>query len=207
MVAVGRYPAQIPPAVVVPHWAYYDFTPTGIFDAAVAQQQLGPESSMVISTSQTYPTDTGTAIVTGTNTALFTPTPTGTKTPNPAPNNTGAIVGGVVGGILGVALIALIGFILVRRNQAKNSTTVQYAQGGFNPTAGSQPNLGSPVMAHQPRPGVPYATTGLEYKPYNPSDPSTYPSDAGTSTYYAESLPYSHSPGPRPGQYTGAPQV
>ncbi|GAB1518972.1 hypothetical protein RhiTH_002037 [Rhizoctonia solani] len=190
----------------LPHWAYYDFTLSGVFNAVIASQQTGPESSAVASaTSTSAPTS-------------FISTPpiaTGTNLPGESQSsgsNTGAIVGGVVGGIVGIALIAVIAFIVVRKNKQNQNTGTegQYNQGQYNPQVGHQPSSGAPMMGQYQsvtqHSGM-SPIVGSEHKPYDPSDPSTFPSNYNAPSHYAESIPYSHQPQSRPGQYNGVPEI
>ncbi|KAF8762004.1 hypothetical protein RHS01_00720 [Rhizoctonia solani] len=194
----GGYPLSVPTGVLVPHWAYYDFTLSGVFNAVIASQQTGPESSAVASaTSTSAPTS-------------FISTPpiaTGTNLPGESQSsgsNTGAIVGGVVGGIVGIALIAVIAFIVVRKNKQNQNTGTegQYNQGQYNPQVGHQPSSGAPMMGQYQsvtqHSGM-SPIVGSEHKPYDPSDPSTFPSNYNAPSHYAESIPYSHQPQSRPG--------
>ncbi|KAH7344124.1 hypothetical protein B0J17DRAFT_645366 [Rhizoctonia solani] len=134
-------------------------------------------------------------------------------------SNTGAIVGGVVGGVLGIALVALIAFFVVRKNkQAKpgpnelpptptelsQPATAQYGQYG-----GGQAPYGQYQPVAQPPSFVP--TTPSYYKPYDPSDPSTFPTDPYTnSVNHPESVPplsYSQNADTHPSRYNGIPEL
>ncbi|CAE6417484.1 unnamed protein product [Rhizoctonia solani] len=229
----GGYPLPIPAGVLVPHWAYYDFTLSGVFNAVLASQQTGAESSAVAAATPTASPETGaprtTATPAATSTSIANNNNDDTKSGG---SNTGAIVGGVVGGIVGIALIAgiafivsLVGgivgialiagiaFIVVRKNkQNKNpSAESHYDQSHYNPSLGPQSGSGAPMMG-QYQPVVQNSgmsqVTGSEYKPYDPSDPSTFPTHNHTvPSHYAESIPYSHQTQARPGQYNGAPEI
>ncbi|QRW19269.1 Cell-membrane associated Mucin15 [Rhizoctonia solani] len=136
----------------VPHWAYYDFTLSGVFNAVIASQQTGPESSAVASaTSTVHPL----------------------RESQSSGSNTGAIVGGVVGGIVGIALIAVIAFIVVRKNKQNQNTGTegQYNQGQYNPQVGHQPSSGAPMMGQYQsvtqHSGM-SPIVGSEHKPYDP---------------------------------------
>ncbi|KAF8609350.1 hypothetical protein BDV93DRAFT_141356 [Ceratobasidium sp. AG-I] len=214
VITVGGYPQPVPAGISVPSWAYYDFTGTGVFNAGIAQQQTGPESSAVASATSTSP---ATSVASGASTRLVeTVTATALPVKNTASgSNTGAIAGGVVGGVLGLGLIALIAFVLVRKGKkAKTDGNVgQYAQGGYNPAVGGQPNSAAPMMGqYQPgvqHPGMP-SPGGSEFtKAYDPSDPTTFPTPSHHApSHYPESMQYSQNPSQyRPGQYNGAPEV
>ncbi|CAE6386000.1 unnamed protein product [Rhizoctonia solani] len=205
----GGYPLPIPNNVLVPHWAYYDFTLSGIFNAVIASQQTGPESSAV-----SAPTSTSNP---ASNTTPAVPSATSTNITNgggesqSSGSNTGAIVGGVVGGIVGIALIAVVAFVVVRKNKQNQNKGAegQYDQSQYSPQV---PGGGAPMMG-QYQPAAQHsgmsAVTGSEYKPYDPSDPSTFPNNFNNNapSHYAESIPYSHQPPARPGQYNGAPEI
>ncbi|KDN50128.1 hypothetical protein RSAG8_01464, partial [Rhizoctonia solani AG-8 WAC10335] len=209
----GGYPLSIPSGVSVPHWAYYDFTLSGVFNAVVASQQTGPESSAVAAATPTG-SSASSASTTGATRTTNTVAATGANGPNgngskSSSSNTGAIVGGVVGGIVGIALIAVIAFIVARKDkQNKNpAAESQYDQGHYVPSMGPQPGTGAPMMGQYQQPGIPPAA-GSEYKAYDPSDPSTFPSHNYTApSHYAESIPYSHQTQARPGQYNGIPEI
>ncbi|EUC66764.1 transmembrane protein, putative, partial [Rhizoctonia solani AG-3 Rhs1AP] len=226
----GGYPLSIPSGVLVPHWAYYDFTLSGIFNAVIASQQTGAESSAVTGATSTGSSASATGVSrTSTKGAAATSTSLPSSDDSQSSgSNTGAIVGGVVGGIFGIALIAVIAFIVIRKNkQNKNPATEnQYNQGHYNPST-AQPGTGAPMMG-QHQPVVQHSgmspVAGSEYKPYDPrqvsyvnnqhklklsfSDPSTFPSHTYTApSHYAESIPYSHQTQARPGQYNGVPEI
>ncbi|CAE6391864.1 unnamed protein product [Rhizoctonia solani] len=226
----GGYPLSIPSGVLVPHWAYYDFTLSGIFNAVIASQQIGTESSAVTGATSTGSSASATGVSrTSTKGAAATSTSLPSSDDSQSSgSNTGAIVGGVVGGIFGIALIAVIAFIVIRKNkQNKNPATEnQYNQGHYNPST-AQPGTGAPMMG-QHQPVVQHSgmspIAGSEYKPYDPrqvsyvnnqhklklsfSDPSTFPSHTYTApSHYAESIPYSHQTQARPGQYNGVPEI
>ncbi|CAE6429191.1 unnamed protein product [Rhizoctonia solani] len=206
----GIYPIALPSGVSVPNWAFYDYVTAGVFNQVIASQQSGAESSAP-------PGPSSTAASTATTT---TTTPTAIPVENGSGgSNTGAIVGGVVGGVLGIALVALIAFFVVRKNkqpkpgphelpptptELSQPTTTQYDQ-----YPGGQATYGQYQAVAQPSTFVP--TTPSYYKPYDPSDPSTFPTDPYTnSVSHAESVPplsYSQSADTRPSRYNGVPEL
>ncbi|CAE6425427.1 unnamed protein product [Rhizoctonia solani] len=205
----GGYPLLIPSGVSVPHWAYYDFTLSGIFNAVIASQQTGPESSAV---SSSTPTGTRTSSTSATAVATSTNVPSGSDDAKSSGSNTGAIVGGVVGGVVGIALIAVIAFIVVRKNKQNQNKGAEshYEQSQYNPQTGPQPGSGIPMMGQYQSVGQHTGVSpvaGSAYKPYDPSDPSTFPNNYNAPSHYAESIPYSHQTPARPGQYNGAPEI
>ncbi|KAB5593414.1 transmembrane protein [Ceratobasidium theobromae] len=216
---VGDYPLPVPAGVSIPHWAYYDFTATGVFNAVIASQQSGPESSAVASATSATAVNTRQAGG-GSATAVASPSttlyPTGSSSKSSGSSNIGAIVGGAVGGVLGLALIGVIAFFLVRKGKQTKDTTPasQYPQSNYDPSM-YQPSLAAPMMGqYQPgvqHPGMMSPPPVSEYKSYDPSGTPSMYSTNGTAppAHYAESIPYSHPqhPQPRPGQYNGAPEV
>ncbi|KAG8728160.1 hypothetical protein FRC11_011686 [Ceratobasidium sp. 423] len=206
--APGIYPASIPSGVAVPNWAYYNYVTAGVFNLAIASQQSGPES-----TAPPGPSSTATS-------AGSTATSTSTSIPSNNNNsgggsNTGAIVGGVVGGVLGIALVALIAFIVVRRNKQERPgvdepphTPNEYIQPTTTQYAGTLASYGQyqPVAQSQT-----FAPTIQPYKPYDPSDPSTFPVDpyANSVNHPDTAPPLSYNPtvDARPSHYHGVPEL
>ncbi|CAE6365822.1 unnamed protein product [Rhizoctonia solani] len=208
LTTVGKYPVPLPVGVSVPPWAYYDFTIAGVFNAVLASQQTGHESSAIAA-----PTGTSTlassATSTGTSSGTSVPKPISTQ--SQSSSNTGAIIGGVVGGVLGIGLICLIAFVLVRKRKHEEPAT-KYPETSHKPQVATQPNLATPVAGHVAQyqfgtPNQPMSTP--EYKPYDPSDPSTFPTGPVVPAQYTESLPYSYRPQEAAGQppYANIPQV
>ncbi|CAE6521301.1 unnamed protein product [Rhizoctonia solani] len=166
----GGYPLTLPSGVQVPHWAYYDFTASGVFNAVIASQQTGAESSAVAATpTGSSASATGAPATTTAGEATSTGVPGGNNSKSGG-SNTGAIVGGVVGGILGIALIGIIAFIVVRKGkQNKNAgAPTQYDQSQYAPSMA--PQSGAPMMGqYQPAQHSGMSpVAGTEYKPYDP---------------------------------------
>ncbi|CUA77165.1 hypothetical protein RSOLAG22IIIB_06539 [Rhizoctonia solani] len=193
----GIYPKPIPPDVTIPSWAYYDFTHANVFNAAVASQQSGPESSAISSATNTAvsaPAPTGSApSPNSTHTEIIGDIPTAKPVESQSgPNsNTGAIVGGVVGGVLGLGLIALLAYVLIQKPRSDNL----------------MPNInhsGPSSMAGQASPHQfdTRLTPVVEYKAYNPGDPPAFPigSVMPADGHQVESIPYSYQPRGAPGQ-------
>ncbi|CUA75471.1 hypothetical protein RSOLAG22IIIB_11771 [Rhizoctonia solani] len=220
MITVGKYPAPIPVDVTVPSWAYYDFTNTGVFNAVIASQQSGPESSAVSGATNTLaPAPVPTAVrdpsptSTETETMGDTPTTKPVKPQSESGPTTGAIIGAVVGGVLGIGLMALIAFVLTR-NRKPQDPSLKYPEASHKPPMTAQFNPASPMTGQAPpyqfnAPNQPVPTP--EYKPYDPNDPSTFPTDlvVPANGYHVESIPYSYHSQGTPGQqpYPTAPQV
>ncbi|KAL5637210.1 hypothetical protein ACGC1H_001005 [Rhizoctonia solani] len=203
MVTIGKYPALIPADIKVPSWAYYDFTINGVFNPVTASQLFGPESS---------------AISGATNTRVPVPSTTSTETSNVSrtstnepSSNTSAIVGGVVGGILGIGLIALAGFLLTRKRKDEDPAT-NYSEANHKPATTAQFNSATLIVeqASAYQLGSQLTPTS-EYKPYNPNDPSTFPTTPvmHAHNHDIESIPYSYQPQGVLGQqpYPNIPQV
>jgi len=198
------YPNTVPTQTTVPGWASgIDPTITGTWNATAAQVYAASHVSSPASTSTS-----------------------GSK----KKSNAGAIAGGVVGGIVGLALIGvLVWFFLQRSSRGKGLkvTPAPYTDPGLN--AGymekdghERADMGS---------AAPMMDSGMPLKPYDPEDPSTFPtaSPAPTATTYigqdhsmsgisqqgypgysmGSPDPHSHgSPPPhQPGMYTGAAEV
>ena len=79
-----------------------------------------------------------------------------------------------MGGVLGLGLGALIVFVLVRKHKKAQTdgNPGQYAQGGYNPPVGGQPNSAAPMMGqYQPsvqHSGMPSPGGAGYTKPYDP---------------------------------------
>ncbi|QRV76483.1 hypothetical protein RhiJN_04498 [Ceratobasidium sp. AG-Ba] len=195
---IGRYPLPLPDGTAVPSWAYLDFTQQDSFQVTQAQQYASnnapPESASV---------------------------------PGQLQTSAGAIAGGVVGGVLGLALLGLIAFILIRKKKQQTNLAPSEKYGDH-----TQPDSGYPVQqpysaghytpvpadntGYNPGQGYvqPYAvpnTPGTTYKrPYDPSDPSTFPStpaptNNAPTVYSHNQTDYIHQS--RPGQYNYTPEL
>jgi len=231
-ITIGRYPLPLPPGAAIPSWAYLDFTAQDMFQVNVAQQYAtaNPPPESMSSPGQTQPltssaiapsTSAGTGTRSVSNT-VSTSSPTAAPPPGGS-NNAGAIAGGVVGGVLGLAVLALIAWLLTRKKaqQTQVAPSEKFRAGAHdNGYPVQQPyNAGqyAPVPANQggynnqghPGYAQPYTapdTPGTGYKPYDPSDPSTFPSTpANAPTVYSQG-PTEHSH-PRPGQYNYAAEL
>ncbi|CEL59240.1 hypothetical protein RSOLAG1IB_03173 [Rhizoctonia solani AG-1 IB] len=208
MITVGKYPLPLPTSVNVPSWAYHDFTTAGVFNAVIASQQSGPESSAIAASTGA---STLAPTATSTGTGIVTSVPNPPPTQSPSSSNTGAIIGGIVGGVLGIGLIGLIAFVLVRKRK-HDEPALKYPEAGYKPQTTTQPNTTTPIIGQI----TPYQintsnqpVSTPEYKPYDPSDPSTFPTGPTMPEQYAEPLPYSYRPQGTPGppSYTNVPQV
>ncbi|CAE6417473.1 unnamed protein product [Rhizoctonia solani] len=180
-VTIGSYPRQLPPYVAIPGWAYLDFTSQGTFQPQSAREAAATVSESISAPAQTQrPTSPGTS--------------TPTSTPSGSSINAGAIAGGVVGGVVGLALLAILAWFILRKNTAAKGDpqpiqetypgggyagkydqgagyVVQpYDTGKYTPVPTSQGNGYEPGPAMYEQPYTP-----ATHKPYDPSDPSTFP--------------------------------
>jgi hypothetical protein len=153
----------IPSSIVVPHYAYLDVVKGNSFNVSAAMVAGGPESTPV-----SGPTGPTTPAITSTS------TPTSSSAAATSQKlNVGAIAGGAVGGVAFVGIIgALIYFATMRRRRPSVPTPSTY-------TAFASPMMSDGDMKYNS--AVPTMTSG---KIYDPSDPSTFPSDpVGYSSY------------------------
>jgi len=173
----------------VPVWAYLNPTASGTFDIAAAQ--AAGDSPEVTGTSSIVPTLTkgSQSTLTPSSTASSSSSSSSSK----GSSNSGAIAGGVVGGILGAALIAgIVAWFAIRRKRARSTPSEAYMgdQGGM---------------------GQAYPLTAGTPKLYDPSDPSTYPTQAPSPTIHTSNT--SQFPGSdfdlqsNRQAYTGLPEV
>ncbi|KAH7344111.1 hypothetical protein B0J17DRAFT_202420 [Rhizoctonia solani] len=216
LINVGKYPLPLPGGVTVPSWAYYDFTVADTFNPVIASQQVGLESSAVSGATSTpapvpNPTVAPASTVTGANGSAPTPKPITSQ--SSSGSNTGAIVGGIVGGVLGIGLIGLIAFVLTRKRKTEEPAN-KYPEANHKPPMSTAFNATTPMAGHVPShqfgaPNQPVSTP--DHKPYDPSDPSTFPTATATpdNGHYVESLPYPYQPQGTPGPppYPSVPQV
>jgi len=181
----------IPSNVKVPHYAYLDVVTSDTFNISLAKSATGPEST-------TLPSPTGSI-----------PSPTTASQPAKK-SHAGAIAGGVIGGLVGLALIAGLAFWFLRRRRASAAPSATY-----DPVMTSQTPT---AIATNPMNSFPSTPAP---KPYDPNDPSTFPSNTNEQPGFN---PYTPSPQlypthvtpnytgasqasyPRP-QYTGAPEL
>ncbi|CEL59228.1 hypothetical protein RSOLAG1IB_03161 [Rhizoctonia solani AG-1 IB] len=212
----GTYPIAIPPNVTVPNWAYYDFVTSGVFNLNIAQQQSGPESAAPPGPTNTS-TTAASSLTSYSTYSSTSPVPT-SNDPSSSSPNTGAIVGGVLGGVLGIALLAAIAFIVVRKNRSSKPGPhgLPPSLDPANPALPTTQYAGAPTSYGQYQPVAPNSPTLTHaaqsyYKPYDPSDPSTFPPDIySNTTTHPDSVPplsYSQRSDARPAGYNGAPEI
>jgi len=177
----GTFPNPVPLGTRVPKWAYID-TSIGDNWNYSAAQAVG-DSPEVTGTVSIFPTST-----IGVSQSTLTPSATGTgssSTPTShSSSNSGAISGGVIGGFVGVALVAGAVAWFVRRRRARSAPSAEYMSGQWGHVA-------------------PYPLT---QRLYDPSDPTTFPSNV----FLPASEHHSSSSGhhqPHDGGYIGLPEI
>ncbi|KAF8733698.1 hypothetical protein AX14_003625 [Amanita brunnescens Koide BX004] len=190
-VSVGVFPAQIPAGTAVPHWAYIDVTTLGEFNATLAQQLNGPES-----TAGPQPT------------AASSLTPSSTHSASSSPHDStiiGPIIGGVVGGVAFLALLSLAVMLLLRRRRQLGASVK------LMPTT-----LYPGELLSEDKGANLYRTQSHGPLLYDPSDPRTFPPTptplwsraavVSTENVTVTTTGSTHSSGP--GQsYTGVPEL
>ncbi|KLO10743.1 hypothetical protein SCHPADRAFT_906630 [Schizopora paradoxa] len=218
-VYVGVFPQDIPAGTGVPAWAYSNVTSSNIFTPQIAVGNTASESTAT--NQQTTQTAAGGASPTGGSSS------SSSSSGKKSSSNTGAIAGGVVGGVVFLALVGLLAFFLIRRNK-KNSSGVRVSDTNSSPLMMDQKGdpyhnggLATPLSApygtpYSPPPGIsPYPQESFAQKPYNPDDPSTFPTSpapptmnsqyTGGNVSYSGSMPMPQHP-PQ-GAYSGAPEI
>jgi len=170
VVSVG-FPEATPAGTIIPGWATLDPTTTGTWNATAAEEYAtaNPATSSAAGSSKHS-------------------------------SDVGPIVGGVVGGI---ALLAILGVIIwyylrhrgPREGKGEKVTPIPYGVGGGSPLDhgyNQDGTLEKDMPNHRVDMGTPapllgggmFRNGGQNMKPYDPSDPSTFPiSPAPTSTY------------------------
>jgi len=173
----GTFPFTIPRGTAVPHWAFdTSVASTNRFNVTLAQQEGDSPESIASAATSSSNAPAGTA-----------PAPANHKKSTPI----GAIVGGAVGGVVVLGLIgALIAFFMIRSKKKKQAPSQQFA--GYSDSSAVNGNgtiadekrysyypvsPGSTGYAGSPPPQTTttFAPT-MPFKPYNPDDPSTFPS-------------------------------
>jgi len=158
--APGFFPDAIPAATRVPNWAYLDPAESGYWNESLAQS--AGDSPEVTGSASNVPSSTSnqTTITPGTSSRA-------SSSSSKSNSNAGAIAGGVVGGIVGVALIAglVAWFTILRRRRHAPSADYISSQGSDMGVVSYPTDIGRPKL-------------------YDPSDPSTYPTRATSTTIH-----------------------
>ncbi|KZS96129.1 hypothetical protein SISNIDRAFT_451821 [Sistotremastrum niveocremeum HHB9708] len=175
------FPLPIPSGVTVPHWAFQDVNSSGNFNATLAQADGdSPESTAPAPSSTSTSSSSSTSSQSSSSSGSSGGSSSGHK------SNTGAIAGGVVGGVVALLLIGLLAFFFMRKRRGSQADRV--APGAYENAA-----IDGPI--HTPDTAV-GSYGNMSQKPYDPSDPSTFPSSAmsyGTSNNAAYSHGYNSS--------------
>ncbi|KAJ3794982.1 hypothetical protein GGU11DRAFT_758701 [Lentinula aff. detonsa] len=177
----GPFPENIPSGTKVPRWAYQNVT---------AEDDFNPTEAQAVGDA---PESTGTAPPTG-STSVSTPTVTSSALNQGKKTNAGAIAGGVVGGVV-VLLLAVAALLYLRRRQrhrkkraaAANVIDDKPRPYPVGPVSSDTIDTGTGFHASIPTMSMPSAGMRL----YNPSDPSTFPPTALSTS---PSPPANHSP-------------
>jgi len=193
VVTAGTFPEPIPEGTRVQRWAYLDPTTDDSWNETAAR--LTGDSPEVTGSASTVPTATKNSQ--STVTPQTASSASSSNSSSKSSSNTGAIAGGVVGGVVGAAIIAgIVSWYAIRRRRARSAPSAAYM--------GGQNDMGQAE--------VPYPLTIDTPRLYDPSDPSTYPTQAPSPTIHTTN--YS---GQFPGSetdlqtirhvYTGLPEV
>ncbi|KAH9958294.1 hypothetical protein BC827DRAFT_609932 [Russula dissimulans] len=184
------FPKPIPAETRVPKWAFLDPGDTeGNWNLQDAQS-VGDRPE-VTGSATIIPTATKGSQTTFTETSSST-----SSTSSSGTSNTAAIAGGVVGGVIAACLIAgVVAWFVIRHRRARSAPSVAYMNGqGGNM---EQTTVPYPLSIESPR-------------LYDPSDPSTYPTQAPSPIYttnYSHQYPNSTSDlQPNRQAYSGLPE-
>lgn len=171
-ITMGNFPKTIPYGTSVPHYGYQDISLSDLFNVTQARLDAAtnpPESTGVASSTTVNPSSSAPSVgfsTTGTSSVGPSTTPASSSSHS---SNAGAIAGGVVGGLVGLGLIAgLIAFFLIRSRRAQSHVP---ASAGYG-SATTPGYYSAPASAFPVSPPPPMS----QQKLYDPSDPSTFPS-------------------------------
>ncbi|KIN93564.1 hypothetical protein M404DRAFT_501237 [Pisolithus tinctorius Marx 270] len=182
------YPESIPNGTAIPEWAYQEVIATDNLDLGTA-----PPPSF---TPTTIP-------------ILHTPssTPSATAQSPSKSGNTGAIIGGAVGGVVGLAAIAALAVRLFLHRRQQKTPPDARGDGTVPAVTNSMHMVNSD----------PYTAAVAQPKPYDPSDPSTFPTSLPLSTVQTRPNSNNYQNPPfyfnlytsegRPGAYDGVPEL
>ncbi|KAJ3775393.1 hypothetical protein FB446DRAFT_407780 [Lentinula raphanica] len=175
------FPVNIPSGTRIPHYAFQNVTAEDDFNPTEAESEAGsPESTG---------TSPPTGSISSTSSATTSPTVTSSTSSQTKKTNSGAIAGGVVGGVI-VLLLAVAALLFFRRRQRRlhrdraviidpvDDKPRPFNTGGpvsMSTLPDTIDSTGTGFHASIPTPmSMPSAAMRL----YNPSDPSTFPPTA-----------------------------
>jgi len=184
---IGSYPQPIPSDTRIPDYAFWDPTVTGSFNATLAQS-FKPSPNVTNSGNSTGAGASG-----------------GGDDGGAKKTDIGAIVGGVVGGVVGLCAIGALLWLYLKERR-RNRTEIRdsgYMTSPLPFVIDSQPSQASQSSnIYYPSPAI---------RPYEPSDPSTYPTGPTITHSYPNYQALSPSPPSykpyHDGVYAGAPEV
>ncbi|KAJ3906827.1 hypothetical protein F5879DRAFT_987004 [Lentinula edodes] len=163
---VGIFPDDIPSGTAVPHWATLS---SAEFDATTAE--AAGDSPELTGATQV----TSSSTPTSSTSSVSSPSSSSTASSS-SKSNTGAIAGGVVGGVVGLALVAAALFWYLRKRSQTGSTVQPLGSDNERDFRLSPDMTGTThaptVVSHPP----------LQQKLYDPSDPSTFPTNIMSPT-------------------------
>ncbi|KAG8992189.1 hypothetical protein FRB94_011907 [Tulasnella sp. JGI-2019a] len=165
VVHVG-FPETVPGGTIIPGWAELDPTTTGTWNATAAEEYATANPAK--------PTETGSA--------------------THSSSHVGPIVGGVIGGIALIALVVIGTILWLRRRSNREGKgekimPIPYGVGNGAPLDHGDGAQDKDTPHYRVDMGTPAPLLGMRggvqnMKPYDPSDPSTFPiSPAPTTTY------------------------
>ncbi|EGN95741.1 hypothetical protein SERLA73DRAFT_186929 [Serpula lacrymans var. lacrymans S7.3] len=210
------FPTDIPSGTAVPNWAYLNVMASDDFNVTAAKADGDtPESTATrVQSTGSVASSSPTSSPAPTSSSGSSPGST-SGSPSSSHTNAGAIAGGVVGGVVGVGLIAAaIGFFVVRSRRPKLAPSAAYNESVAGSANKPRSDYTNSMYQVNPFPGQSPMTPP---RLYDPSDPSTFPTSPPTPTIQTTgSNPNAFSPShgypsqtqfPRPGQYSGAPEI
>jgi len=198
----SRFPNLIPANTSFPAWAFLNVT--GGFNVAAAQaDDSAPESTPIPTSTSTSSSVSSTTVASTTQSSSSTASSSSASAagnPSEASHKTshaGAIAGGVIGGLVFLAALAgLTVFVLRRRGSNSRSVSADTHYGALRQASPLPMSQNTFVQQQQP-----------VYKPYDPSDPSTFPETIPEPTVRTTNSGYGLTSPELPGAYRGIPEV
>jgi len=181
-------PKPVPAGTRVQQWALHD--PGTNWDPQVAES-IGDTPEVTGSATNVVPTQTKQSTYTPSASSSTSSTHTGGS------SNSGAIAGGVVGGVIAACSIAgvVAWFTIRRRRRARSAPSAAYMDGGGG--------------GNMDQTAAPYPLSLETLRLYDPSDPSTYPTQAPSPTIHTTSQYPSSTPDLQPNRlvHPGLPEI